>query len=112
MVVEPCTTNLLATEIGMWMSRMGELRRRMKCMSLDMASSYRSPYDAPLENYLDGTPIVCKLSSISQNFLFDTPPIVVDGPLRSKSLSGSKAYHSVLRAKTHVVVKKKKIQEL
>jgi hypothetical protein len=67
-LVEPCTSSLLATEIGMRMSRMGESRRRTKRMSLDMASSYRSPYDAPLENYLDGTPIVRKLSSVSQHF--------------------------------------------
>ncbi|CAM6018439.1 unnamed protein product [Sphagnum balticum] len=64
-LVEPCTSSLLATEIGMRMSRMGESRRRTKRMSLDMASSYRSPYDAPPENYLDGTPTVRKLSSVS-----------------------------------------------
>ncbi|KAH8949187.1 hypothetical protein BDL97_10G018700 [Sphagnum fallax] len=56
MLVEPCTSSLLATEIGMRISRMGESRRRTKRMSLDMASSYRSPYDAPQENYLGGTP--------------------------------------------------------
>jgi hypothetical protein len=95
--VEPCTSSLLAREIGMRMSRMGESRRRTKRMSLDMASSYRSPYDAPPENYLDGTPMVRKLSSVSQHFLFDTPPAVVDAPLRSKSFSGSKAHRSVLR---------------
>jgi hypothetical protein len=96
-LVEPCTGSLLATEIGMRMSRMGESRRRTKRMSLDMASSYRSPYDAAPENYLDGTPTVRKLSSVSQHFLFDTPPAVVDALLRSKSFSGSKAHHSLLR---------------
>jgi len=65
-------------------------------MSLDMASSYRSPYDAPPKNYLDGTPTIRKLSSVSQHFLFDTPPVVVDALLRFKSFSGSKAHHSVL----------------
>ncbi|CAN5953901.1 unnamed protein product [Sphagnum jensenii] len=56
MLVEPCTSSLLATDIGMRISRMGESRRRTKRMSLDMASSYRSLYDAPQENYLGGTP--------------------------------------------------------
>ncbi|CAK9859178.1 unnamed protein product [Sphagnum jensenii] len=96
-LVEPCTSSLLATEIGMRISRMGESRRRTKRMSLNMASSHRSPYDAAPENYQGGTPTVRKLSSISQHFLFDTPPAVVDAPLRSKSFSGSKAHHSVLR---------------
>jgi hypothetical protein len=97
MLIEPCTSSLLAIEIGMRMSRMGESRRRTKRMSLDMTSSYRSPYDAPPKNYLDGTPTVRKLSRVRKHFLFDTPPAVVDVPLRSKSFSGFKAHHNVLR---------------